>query len=71
MSGFGSCGGSGCYGYIYNFLNNKPQLYTGSLCYELIDNNTLTQIKCHSDNIIGYNGWEDQTLHNINYKRVG
>ncbi len=71
MSGFGSCGGSGCYGYIFNFLNSKPELYTGSLCYELVDKNTLTQIKCHSDNIIGYPGWEDETLHNIIYKRVG
>ena len=70
MSGFGSCGGSGCYSYIFNFLNIKPELYTGSLCYQLVDNNTLTQIKCHSDNIIGYPGWEDETLHNIVYKRT-
>lgn len=70
MSGFGSCGGSGCHGYIFNFLNSKPELYRGSLCYELVDNNTLSQIKCHEDNIIGYPGWEDETLHNIIYKRA-
>lgn len=69
-SGLGSCGGSGCNYYIINFNNTNPELYTGNLCYELVDKNTLKQIKCHSDLIIGHSQWEDETLHNIIYKKV-
>lgn len=66
----GSCGGSGCKSFIYSTEFDNLQLYSGNLCYELIDKETLKQVKCYSDNIAGFSDREDQTEHDIVYKKV-
>lgn len=69
-TGFGSCAGAGCTSYLINFNNEKPELYTNNLCFELSNNNTLTQIKCQNENIDGSMNWEDEKIHNIIYTRI-
>jgi len=66
----GSCGGSGCKSFVYSTEFDNLQVYSGNLCYELIDKETLKQVKCYSDNIAGVGDKEDQTEHDIVYKKV-
>jgi len=69
-AGFESCGGSGCPRYVINFKNEKPELYMNNLCFELSNENTLTQIKCQNNNLNGYSEWEDKQIHSIIYTKV-
>ncbi len=69
-TGFGSCAGVGCTSYLINFNNEKPELYTNNLCFELSNENTLTQIKCPTENIDGSINWEDEKIHNITYTKI-
>lgn len=69
LSEDGTCGGSGCKSFIYSTEFENIQVYVGNLCYELIDKETLKQIKCYSDNIAGFDQKEDETEHDIIYKK--
>ena len=64
-----SCGGSGCKYFVYSNKDENVELYVNNLCFLLVDDDTLKQIKCHSNNIIGYDGFEDTLVHDIIYKR--
>lgn len=70
LSDVSSCAGSGCKSFVYSSEFENLQVYVGNLCYELIDSDTLKQVKCPSDNIRGFDQMEDETIHNIVYKKV-
>ena len=70
LSEDGSCGGSSCKSFIYSNDYENIQVYSGNLCYELVDKDTLKQVKCYSDNISGIEQMENQTEHDIIYKKI-